>query len=36
MRTDEFLDTSFQLRHAALGAASDLFHRQLDEPALHD
>src|SRR5216684_5993390 len=32
MRFDEFLDTGFQLRHAAVGATTDLFHGQLREP----
>ncbi len=36
MRVDEFLDAGFQLRDAAIGAATDLFHGQLGEPALHE
>ena len=32
MRIDEFLNAGFQLRHAAVSAATDLFHGQLRKP----
>ena len=35
MGIDEFLDAGFQLRDAAIGAATDLLHGQFGEPPLH-
>ena len=36
MRIDERLNRRFELRHAAKGAAADLLHRQLGEPAFDE
>src|SRR5881296_2398749 len=36
MRVDKLLDGGLELRHTLVGAASQLFVRQLSEPPLHE